>query len=86
MAEMLRIPTPNLRLIRARHEGVFPTQDIRKAIDGRWPVRGHGSREMPVWGLAFSVDGLDVAQEDEVRARIEALIHHLEALQEPATE
>ncbi|MGP0055945.1 MAG: hypothetical protein ACLPQI_10345, partial [Steroidobacteraceae bacterium] len=32
---------------------VFPTEQIRKIIDGRKTLPPHGSREMPVWGFEF---------------------------------
>ena len=86
MAELLTIPPTNLRLIRARRGGAFPAAEIRATIDGRRPVRGHGSAEMPLWGLAFQEEGLDVAQEKQVRTRIEALTDYLESLQEPSPE
>jgi hypothetical protein len=42
---------------------------VRKVIDGRQPVTGHGGKDMPVWGDAFQA----ASGESAVKARIEAL-------------
>jgi hypothetical protein len=86
MASILRVKPTNLRLITARHDGLFPVEEIHRTIDGRRTVLGHGSREMPLWGLAFQVTELDANQEQEVRAKIVALIEYLKSLQEPLQE
>lgn len=83
MARILRVKPANLRLIRSRNGGTFPTEEIHRTIDGRDTVRGHGS-EMPLWGLAFRQSNLDTNQEQGVRASIVALTEYLESLQEPA--
>jgi hypothetical protein len=84
MARILRVKPADLRRIRSRNGGAFPTDEVHRTIDGRQAVDGHGSREMPLWGLVFQQADLDASQEEEVRARIAALIEHLESLQEPA--
>lgn len=84
MARILKVKPGNLRLISARNGGTFPTAEIYRTIDGRKAVLGHGSREMPLWGLAFQQTDLDTNQDEEVRPRIIALIEFLESLQEPA--
>lgn len=85
MARILRVKPADLRLIRARNGGVFPSQEIHRTIDGREVVRGHGSGEMPLWGLAFQQLDLDANQEREVEKRITALTDYLESIQELAT-
>jgi hypothetical protein len=61
---------------------VFPSERVHRIIDGR-EVRSHGDREMPVWGDAFrtSRDGLTA---ESVKARIEALVRYLQAIQQRA--
>ncbi|MDJ0788031.1 MAG: cytochrome c [Myxococcota bacterium] len=53
-APALKAPPPDLRKIAARRDGVFPHASIIRMIDGRDPVIGHGSREMPVWGTRLT--------------------------------
>lgn len=87
MAEMLTVPPADLRRISLRNEGEFPFRRVYRIIDGREEVRGHGMREMPVWGLTFMERGSDVPQTDQVRGRILQLIHYLQSIQlEPETE
>jgi len=83
MADHLRRVPPNLTSFAVRNGGVFPGERVRRIIDGR-EVRGHGSFEMPVWGDAFrrTREGLT---EEAAAARIEAIVKHLEAIQERAT-
>ena len=53
VSKSIRVPIPDLTLIRSRNNGVFPLDRVMSAIDGRRDIRGHGSREMPVWGEIF---------------------------------
>ena len=56
-------------------------------IDGRQEVKGHGPRDMPVWGRDYQIKAGehygDVAYDPEVyvRGRILALIDYLNRLQ-----
>ena len=79
LAEHLRTPPSDLTEI-SKREGSFPFERIQKIIDGRTPVRGHGSADMPAWGDAFkkSSGGLT---EEEVKRRIDNLTHFLWSLQ-----
>ena len=49
----LKIKVPDLTLLRKNNKGIYPTDKVMSAIDGRRPVRGHGDSEMPVWGEVF---------------------------------
>jgi hypothetical protein len=51
-------------------------------VDGR-DIASHGDREMPVWGDAFRTTRGGLSPE-AVKARIDALVRYLEALQEKA--
>jgi mono/diheme cytochrome c family protein len=79
-ARTLQRPLPDLTTIAVRSGGVFPRDTIARVIDGREPVAGHASTEMPKWGrILRSVEG------DEVRVvqqRIDALVSHLESIQQ----
>jgi hypothetical protein len=78
MASQLRRTPPDLTRYAARNGGLFPGEKVRRIIDGR-DVASHGIGEMPVWGDVFQkVDGSTEAQ---VRARIDAIVRYLEAIQ-----
>jgi mono/diheme cytochrome c family protein len=49
----LKTKVPDLTTIAKRHKGVYPLDDVMATIDGRRIVRGHGDRDMPVWGEKF---------------------------------
>jgi mono/diheme cytochrome c family protein len=81
MAEVLRVGPADLTRIAQRAGGTFPAEDVEAAIDGRTEIRGHGTREMPVWGLTFLDRGRDTPQQGEVAAELRALVRHLRLLQ-----
>ena len=39
--------------------GVFPIYRVTQAIDGRFQVKAHGPREMPIWGTDYLIDAKD---------------------------
>jgi mono/diheme cytochrome c family protein len=55
MAESLKARPSDLTRISARNAGTFPLMQIERIIRGEGQLqKGHGSREMPVWGPIFS--------------------------------
>jgi mono/diheme cytochrome c family protein len=82
-AQMRRLP-PDLTQFAARNGGTFPSERLRRIVDGR-DVAAHGDRDMPVWGDAFrrSTNGLS---EREVQERIGAIVGYLERIQERPAE
>jgi mono/diheme cytochrome c family protein len=82
-ADQLRRLPPSLTSFAARNGGVFPSERVRRIIDGR-DIPAHGTTEMPVWGDAFrrSREGLSHAA---AAARIDAIVRYLESIQERAT-
>ena len=80
VAEYLRIPPADLTKITQRANGVFPTHEVGRMIDGRHVVRAHGDAAMPVWGDAFQRIAPEIS-DAEVVARINALVKYLEAMQ-----
>ena len=79
VANMLLKRPPDLTTIAARRGGTFPRQEMGEFIDGRRPVPGHGSADMPIWGDVLKVtEGHDDAI---IRKRIDALVAHVESLQ-----
>lgn len=83
IAPLIRIGVPDLTRIAVRDGGEFPTEDVRRTIDGRFERRGHGPRDMPVWGWQL----YDASSKDEAgeRARtdsmIDRLVEHLRSIQ-----
>ena len=85
MAEELRRAPADLTTIASRRDGVFPDAQIAEVIDGRRRVRGHGLRDMPVWGRRFGQDAAasaaDSHQNRAVRAQVLSLIAYLRSIQ-----
>ncbi len=86
MADVLCEPPTDLTRLAAAAGGEFPAEEVRRAIDGREAVRGHGRQEMPVWGLTFQERGRDTDQEAEVRGRIDDLLAFLRSIQPRAAD
>lgn len=81
-------PKPaNLTTLRQRYGGTFPFWKAYRMIDGREEVPGHGTREMPVFGVWFRIPADEVSIEtewaDQVRGRIWQLLSYLKSIQVP---
>jgi mono/diheme cytochrome c family protein len=83
LSGQLRHMPPDLTKFTTRNGGVFPSEKVRRIIDGR-DVMAHGDRSMPVWGNVFSRQR--DSDESSVAARIEALVVFLQSIQERAAE
>ncbi len=80
LAEMLKKRPADLTLFARANKGTYPAELVGKIIDGRQPVPGHGGKDMPIWGDAFKESG-GGSDEAAIKARVEALVRHLESLQ-----
>jgi mono/diheme cytochrome c family protein len=80
-ASILEVAPTDLTVLSKGNGGEFPTEAVVGVIDGREKVRGHGSRDMPIWGLAFQEWGSDANQEEEVQRKVRRLIAYLESIQ-----
>lgn len=80
MTDNLRVRPPDLTLIAKRNDGRFPADTVRRTIDGRSPVKGHGGLEMPVWGDAFRSSS-DAYSEAKVAEKLDALVAYLKSIQ-----
>ncbi len=81
-AEALVVPPADLTRIAARRDGVFPSSEIARVIDGRFELPAHGSRAMPVWGQRFSEAVPDPGLGEELaRGRIISLVEYLRTIQ-----
>ena len=85
MAEHLRVTPSDLTLLSQKEGGQFYSGRVAAKIDGREKTRGHGSKDMPVWGEAFGLID-ESGNEDEVREKINALVHYLRSIQVAADE
>ena len=66
---------------------MFPTDRIIEIIDGRQALKGHGPRNMPIWGTAYTEKastyyrGHAYDAEQFIRVRVLALTDYLYTLQ-----
>jgi mono/diheme cytochrome c family protein len=81
MVSRLRKGPSDLTKYTARNGGVFPSERLRRIIDGR-DVVAHGDPAMPVWGDVFRRAAGDAA----ARERIDALVAFVQGLQERGAE
>jgi hypothetical protein len=82
VARELRVPPADLTTLSARHEGTFPRDFVIAVIVGEREIRGHGTREMPVWSERFgTASGPEAAASLYARRRLEMLADHVESLQ-----
>ncbi|HKN01373.1 MAG TPA: cytochrome c [Candidatus Binataceae bacterium] len=79
VARTLTTPPANLRLLSERYGNPLPASQIARFIDGRSDVKAHGTRDMPVWGQRFYVEGS--ANEADIKARIAKLVAYLQTIQ-----
>lgn len=88
LSELLTVKPADLTAIARNNGGVFPTAKIIALVDGRETVKGHGLREMPIWGDAFqkSLQPTWTEETDDERARrkIEEVVAFVESIQAPA--
>ena len=92
LSSELRVAPTDLTILAKKNNGVFPVKAIYEIIDGRQPVLGHGTRDMPIWGNRYTpsqiqqaIRGpLDLTYDPEfiVRTRILAIIDYLNRIQE----
>ncbi len=87
-AKSLIKPPADLTKLSETNKGVFPISGVYDAIDGRIEVIAHGTREMPVWGEAYTRElkypGSMLPKEvteSMVRIRLLALIEYISTLQ-----
>ena len=84
MRRFLTIPPTDLTLLKKKNNGSFPFWQIYRVIDGREEVRGHGTREMPIWGYRFRAEAGGNAGGSRAQAagRLLGLVFYLQYIQE----
>jgi len=80
LAESLRFHPPDLTLLAKRNGGEYPADKVRRIVDGRKPLSGHGGPDMPIWGDAFrsAETGYD---DTKVKEKIRSVVDFLRTLQ-----
>lgn len=53
VSRSLKIKPADLTELQKKNNGVFPTDRVTAAIDGRTRIEAHGESKMPVWGEIF---------------------------------
>ena len=87
VVELLRRAPPDLTQLSKRNGGVFPIDRVYQTIEGG-TVAAHGTREMPIWGRDYRIQGaeyyMDVPYDPEVyvRTRMLWLVEYLSRLQQ----
>jgi hypothetical protein len=78
----LAVVLQDLRYLSERNDGRFPRDFVIDIIDGRAVRAAHGPEGMPVWGAEFARgEGFDASAEKRIKAKIDALVDFLEAMQ-----
>jgi mono/diheme cytochrome c family protein len=78
VAAALKSKIPDLRMLARRSKGKFPREAVEQTILGEGGKAAHGSREMPVWGPAFSAVNWD---RDMSKVRVKNVTDYIESLQ-----
>ena len=60
-AEQLKRKLPDLTLLARNNGGVFPASRTYETIEGAG--KGHGTRDMPVWGIDYTIQAAEVLPE-----------------------
>src|SRR5262245_34519075 len=84
-ASALNVKPSDLTQLSKNHGGTFLFWRVYEKINGRDEViiRGHGTREMPIWGERFRFEpSTDENQKMGVRGRLLSLVYYLQSIQE----
>lgn len=82
---LLNVKPADLTQLSKKHGGVFLFWRVYEEIEGSKDVviRGHGTREMPIWGERFRFEKSGSADHQTgVRGRILSLVYYLQSIQE----
>ena len=84
----LKLPVPDLTQISRRNGGIYPAERVRRLIDGREDIKGHGGRQMPIWGLRYGQRAAEYYRgekmhdaESFISQRVQALTDYLRTIQ-----
>ncbi|MCU0938506.1 MAG: cytochrome c [Burkholderiaceae bacterium] len=87
-SKVINVKMPDITTIAKRNGGVFPVEKVMMLIDGRDVPPAHGVRQMPIWGIDYSLKSAEIYKnfpthdpETYVRVRILALVDYLYLMQ-----
>jgi mono/diheme cytochrome c family protein len=84
VAPFFKLAPPDLTGLSRRSGGNFPTERVRRIVDGREVVSPHGARQMPVWGLELAMAAGDTSQgRQQAEKSIAMLVDYLKTIQKP---
>ena len=82
VAPFFKLSPPDLTQLAKRHGGEFPTEDVRKIIDGQTAAGAHGTRHMPIWGMELRfADTGNPDKQKPVETLIDRLVQYLRTIQ-----
>jgi mono/diheme cytochrome c family protein len=86
VAAYFKMQPPDLTRLASDNAGQFPADELRRIIDGTAGPGPHGSRQMPIWGVALQyTDAKSVRDEEQVKQMIDRLVEHLRSIQKKPT-
>jgi mono/diheme cytochrome c family protein len=81
-ASLLTVKPADLTQLSKKNNGTFPFWQVYRVIDGREEIKGHGTRDMPIWGQEFRLQSSSSTMaESQARGRIFELVYYLESIQ-----
>ena len=86
LVDSLKAKPADLTTLAKENGGEFPAERVLASIDGRNQIKGHGMREMPVWGDVFLwPEGDSPERREHVKRKLGELVEFLKSIQEPAS-
>lgn len=86
VAPLLKVEVPDLTRLIRRPGDPFPTDSVRRIVDGREVPSAHGGRRMPIWGYEFATAtaGEPEAGAAAATALVDRLVGYLGTIQRHA--
>jgi mono/diheme cytochrome c family protein len=83
VAPTLKVEVPDLTRLVRRPGEAFPTEQVRRIVDGREVLAAHGARRMPVWGYEFATATVSEpeAGAEAAAALVDRLVAYVATLQ-----
>ena len=66
----------DLTMLSKKNGGVFPILKVTETIDGRFMVKAHGPRDMPIWGADYLARARDSMAASEMPFDVEAYVQY----------
>src|SRR5262245_47150808 len=82
VAAYFKMRPPDLTQLAKKHGGQFPADEVRRTVDGRDSPGPHGSREMPIWGVALHyTDTKKPREEQQVKEIVDRVVEYVRTIQ-----